>query len=176
VRVAFLANQPIARVEWVPADALQANDYNPNVQPPPEFRLLKISLLEDGWTQPIVVFDDGAGGKPIIVDGEHRWRVTREDLEVASLTGGLVPIVRIKKPRGALIMSTVRHNRARGEHRVKQMAAIVRELLESGHTPEDIGFLMQMEEEEITRLADRAGMPERGSRGTDDFSKGWIPG
>jgi hypothetical protein len=135
--------QPISMVEWVPFDSIEPNDYNPNVQPPPEHRLLKISILEDGWTQPVVVFDDGSGRKPTIVDGEHRWKVGR-DPEVAEKTDGLVPIVRIRKDRAHLMMSTVRHNRARGEHGVKNMAAIVRELLESGQHQDDICFLMQM--------------------------------
>jgi ParB-like chromosome segregation protein Spo0J len=170
------ADHPISRVEWVPADALAANDYNPNVQPPPEFRLLKISLLEDGWTQPIVVFDDGSGGKPIIVDGEHRWRVAREDADVAATTDGLVPIVRIVKSRAHLMMSTIRHNRARGEHTVKQMAEIVRELLTAGESTEDVCFLLQMEVEEVERLADSSGMPTRVARDKGEFSKGWVPG
>jgi ParB-like chromosome segregation protein Spo0J len=167
--------QPISRVEWVPVDSLAANDYNPNMQPPPEFRLLKISLLEDGWTQPIVVFDDGSGAKPIIVDGEHRWRVVREDADIRARTEGLVPIVRIVKERRHLMMSTIRHNRARGEHTVKQMAGIVRELLEAGEAVDDICFLMQMEVEEVERLADSAGMPTRVTRGLSDYSKGWEP-
>ena len=35
---------------------------------------------------------------------------------------------------------------------------------------------MQMEVEEVERLADSAGMPTRVARGTDAFSKGWVPG
>jgi len=168
--------QPISHIEWVRTDALQRNNYNPNTQAPPEARLLKISLLEDGWTQPVVVFDDGSGGKPVIVDGEHRWRVASTDAEVGAMTGGLVPIVRIRKDRAALMMSTIRHNRARGNHTVKAMADIVRELLEKGTPTEDIQFLMQMEAEEVDRLADRAGLPTRVARGGDTFSKGWVPG
>jgi ParB-like chromosome segregation protein Spo0J len=169
-------DQPISRVEWVPADTLAPNDYNPNIQPPPEYRLLKISLLEDGWTQPIVVFDDGSGAPPVIVDGEHRWRIVRTDADVAAKTDGLVPIVRIVKGREHRMMSTIRHNRARGEHTVKAMADIVRALLEAGETQDDICFLMQMEVEEVERLADSAGMPTRVTRGLDQFSKGWMPG
>ena len=169
--------QPINAVEWVTLDQLKPNDYNPNVQPAHELRLLKISLLEDGFTQPIVVFDDGSGGPWPIVDGEHRWRVTKEDAEVQAMTGGKVPIVRIKKDRAHLMMSTIRHNRARGEHTIDSMAVILHALLASGHTVEDVCFLLQMEPEEVDRLVDRAGTPERVVRGDGKtFSKGWIPG
>jgi ParB-like chromosome segregation protein Spo0J len=122
-----------------------------------------------------VVFDDGSGAKPIIIDGEHRWRVA-QDPDVTRELGGLVPIVRIVKARAHRMMSTIRHNRARGEHVVTRMADVVRELLESGHAEEDICFLLQMEVEEVRRLADRAGMPERVARGGQEFSKGWVPG
>jgi ParB-like chromosome segregation protein Spo0J len=166
--------QPLDALEWVPRDAIEPNDYNPNKQPPPEFRLLKVSLLEDGWTQPIVVFDDGSGAKPVIVDGEHRWR-TSADPEIAALTGGLVPIVRIRKSKTERMMSTIRHNRARGEHGVLPMSEIVNELLANGVSTEDLQFLLQMEEEEIDRLSDRSGMPNRVSTTSADFAKGWIP-
>jgi hypothetical protein len=56
--MASLNNQPVANVEWVPRDSITPNDYNPNHQAPPEHRLLQVSILEDGWTQLIVVFDD----------------------------------------------------------------------------------------------------------------------
>ena len=102
--------QPISRVEWLPLAALTPNDYNPNVQPPPEARLLAISLLEDGWTSPVVVFDDGSGVL-IIVDGQHRWRTARDNADVAAMTGGLVPLVRIAKSRG-IAMATIPHPRA----------------------------------------------------------------
>lgn len=167
--------QPVASVEWVHRDSVQANDYNPNKQPPPEFRLLRVSILEDGWTQPIVVFDDGQGGKPTIVDGEHRWRVSG-DPAIFKLTGGMIPIVRIKKDRSQRIMATIRHNRARGEHAVKSMAELVKELLEVGNDPGDICFLLGMEDEEVERLAESAGLPIVVSRTKTKFSAGWVPG
>lgn len=168
-------SQPLSNVEWVPRDTIEPNDYNPNKQPPPEHRLLRVSIMEDGWTQPIVVFDDGGDGKPVIVDGEHRWRVSA-DPEIAAITSGKVPVVRIKGTRQQRMMSTIRHNRARGEHHVLPMAEIVRALLENGISSEDVQFLLQMEDEEVERLAERAGMPTVISRDTPDFGKGWVPG
>jgi len=167
--------QPLDTVEWVDRGSIEPNDYNPNKQPPPEHRLLKVSILEDGWTQPIVVFDDGSGKKSVIVDGEHRWRVSAEP-EVAKLTGGKVPIVRIAGNREHRMMSTIRHNRARGEHHVLPMAEIVRTLLDGGIAQEDVQFLLQMEEEEVERLAERAGLPDVVTREGSDFNKGWVPG
>jgi ParB-like chromosome segregation protein Spo0J len=170
-----MKKQPLDLVEWVDRDSIEPNDYNPNKQPPPEHRLLKVSILEDGWTQPIVVFDDGSGKKPVIVDGEHRWRVSG-DKEIKKLTKGRVPIVRIAGSREQRMMSTIRHNRARGEHHVLPMAEIVRALLDAGIEKGDVQFLLQMEEEEVERLAEKAGLPEVVSRSHTEFNKGWVPG
>ena len=50
---------PVDSVKWVARGELRANGYNPNKVAPPELRLLRRSILEDGWTQPIVVRADG---------------------------------------------------------------------------------------------------------------------
>ncbi len=159
----------------MPRESIRPNEYNPNAQAPPEHKLLRISILTDGWTQPIVVHDDGTGEKPVIVDGEHRWRVSA-DPEVSAKTDGLIPIVRVKGTPSSLMMSTVRHNRARGEHGILPMSRIVRELIEAGNDVQDICFLMQMEPEEVLRLGERAGLPEITGRMREAFSSGWIPG
>lgn len=161
--------QPVSRVEWVKRDQLRANAYNPNHQAPPEFELLKVSLLADGWTQPIVARRDGE-----IVDGFHRWKLSA-DSEVAALTGGLVPVVYIEDVEpGHQMMSTIRHNRARGNHGALKMADIVRRLRDDqGMTPEAIQTLLGMEDEEFERLYDASGMPSRG--GAEGFGKGWVP-
>lgn len=157
-------------VSWVERGSLRPNDYNPNKQAPPEARLLKISILEDGWTQPIVAYLDGG-----IVDGEHRWQ-TAADPEVAAMTDGLVPVVYIDRPEADRVMSTIRHNRARGTHGVVPMCDIVRGLVELGRDKEQIMFLLQMESEEVDRLLEAAGMPEQIQRQHGSHNQGWMPG
>ena len=163
--------QPIDAVEWVPRDTLTSNGYNPNHVARPELKLLKISILADGWTQPIVAREDGE-----IVDGFHRWTISA-DPEIAKLTGGLVPVVRL---RPALDMadqmaSTIRHNRARGQHGVVPMADIVTSLKDDhGLSDDQVKEKLGMETEEVERLYDTSGMTVRGSE--EEFNKGWVPG
>jgi ParB-like chromosome segregation protein Spo0J len=159
-------------MEWVPRDRLRPNAYNPNHQAPPEYRLLKVSILEDGWTQPLVA--DRATGE--IVDGEHRWRISG-DPAVAALTGGLVPVVWIDRGPAGRMLATIRHNRARGEHGVLPMGKIVRDLLAAGMAVEDVCFRLQMEDEEVERLAERSGLPVVvGERQVKEFGPAWEPG
>ena len=49
-------SEPVECVKWVPSDLVFANDYNPNSVAPPEMELLHTSIQEDGYTQPIVVW------------------------------------------------------------------------------------------------------------------------
>jgi hypothetical protein len=148
----------VSAVEWVDPATLRANAWNPNKQAPPESRLLKLSLMEDGWTAPIVVGTDDE-----IIDGFYRWTLGLRDQDVRSLTGGLVPIVRVGITPEHRRLSTVRHNRARGTHHDLGMADIVAELLAMGLNADEIGRRLQMDHEEVDRLADSSQMTKRGS-------------
>lgn len=162
--------QPISAVVWRDRNELTANDYNPNKVAPAEMELLKISILENGWTQPIVI-NTNLG----IVDGFHRWTVAA-DPEIQSFSGGQVPTVML--PHTDLQtqkMATIRHNRARGTHGVLAMSDIVVSLVESGITGEEIMSRLKMEREEVTRLLFKAGIPKSEVFKDTDFSKAWKP-
>lgn len=166
--MAKINEQPIAQVQWVQRSTLKPNGYNPNRVAPPELRLLKISILEDGWTQPIVINPENE-----IVDGFHRWTVAG-DPEISKITGGLVPVV-VTKPRDAnqQMMATIRHNRARGTHAVLDMSSIVQKMIEDGLSQQEIMNRLQMEAEEVIRLALRAGIPKTAIIQNTEFSKAW---
>jgi len=165
-------SQPVSVVKWVDRSQVRANDYNPNIVAPPELKLLKVSILTDGWTQPIVVREDGDGYE--VVDGFHRWLLSA-DPHVGALTDGLVPVVVVaERPLEDRVMSTVRHNRARGSHHVLKMADLVAEMIDNGVARERVAELMQMDAEEVDRMYDHGDMLKRG--GTDEFQPGWVPG
>ena len=172
---ALLALHPVSGIQWLPRDRLKANDYNPNDVPPIEMDLLEQSILEDRFTQPIVVHAAGADGLHEIVDGFHRWTVADRPA-IRELTAGYVPVVILEKRREDRMLSTIRHNRARGQHGIKPMAMIVRFLQESGMDIDEFGKRLGMEPEEVDRLAfygTGGVMPDRASGG--EFNKAWIP-
>ncbi len=168
-RAIDLSKQPIAKVEWIAPSALRGNHYNPNKVFGPEMRLLKLSILAHGWTQPIVARRDGE-----IVDGFHRWTLISNDEDVRALTGGLCPVVYLNAITiEEQMIATIRHNRARGQHGILKMGEIVRELLDSGMDRSMVESLLQMEDEEVERLADLTPSPQHA--GQDHFGKGWVP-
>jgi ParB-like chromosome segregation protein Spo0J len=163
--------QPVAHVRWVPRELLDANDYNPNRVAPPELALLETSLIEDGWTQPLVVRPEGDRFE--IVDGFHRWTVSGRP-KVYDLTDGMVPVVELAPADGShQRMSTIRHNRARGTHHVVAMADIVAQLVDSGMGEDEIARRLSMENEEVRRLLARGNMLERGRAA--ELGQAWKP-
>jgi len=165
-----ITDQPVNAVQWRDRKTLWANDYNPNKVAPPEWSLLRTSLLEDGWTLPLIIREDGE-----IVDGFHRWTLSAEK-PIFALTDGLVPVVVLPEAasRAHQIASTIRYNRARGSHYVTSMADIVTELKDDlGVGDNEIMRSFGMEDEEVTRLYERGNMRKRGSK--NEFGNGWIP-
>ena len=47
-------DEPVDCVLWKKVDEILPKSYNPNKVAPPEYKLLKHSIVHDGYTQPIV--------------------------------------------------------------------------------------------------------------------------
>ena len=164
--------EPVDCVLWVPADTVQANDYNPNSVAPPEMKLLEHSISEDGYTQPIVAWKNDA--KFEVVDGFHRNRVGKESKKVRQRIHGYLPVTIINETRldlGDRMSSTIRHNRARGKHKVEAMSDIVVELKRRNWSDERICRDLGMEQDEVLRLCQITGLQELFT--DQEFSKSW---
>lgn len=164
--------EPIDCVLWVQADAVGANDYNPNSVAPPEMDLLRLSIRADGYTQPIVGFRDGE--RIEVVDGFHRNRVGKECPDVRKRIKGYLPVVVIKDSRAGKadrMASTIRHNRARGKHGVPEMSKIVVELKRRMWTDAKIAKELGMSEDEVLRLKQVTGLAA--AFADREFSKSW---
>jgi ParB-like chromosome segregation protein Spo0J len=156
---------PIMNVKLVDIDKIIANDYNPNKVATPEMKLLELSILEDGYTQPIVTYYDAEQDKYIIVDGFHRYTVGKK-LQLKEL-----PIVVIDKPIEDRIASTIRHNRARGTHQIDSMKNIIQFLIESNKKESWIKKHLGMDKEEVLRLKQLTGLIELFKN--HEFSRSW---
>ena len=165
-------NEPVDCVEWIPANDVSANDYNPNSVAPPEMRLLEHSIIEDGYTQPIVAWKNG--GVFEVVDGFHRNRVGKESDRVRKRVFDYLPLTIINESRldrSDRIAATIRHNRARGKHRVEAMSDIVIELKRRNWSDDKIGRELGMEPDEVLRLCQITGLAEAFK--DQEFSEAW---
>lgn len=168
-----MKREPVDFVRWVRADELHANDYNPNSVAPPEMRLLQMSIMSDGYTQPIVAWPDGEGSYEV-VDGFHRNRVGREVGAVKKRVMGRLPIAVINTDRTSKedrVAATIRHNRARGKHSVDAMSDIVVDLARRNWSNEKISNELGMDEDEVLRLKQVTGLAELFA--DREFSEAW---
>lgn len=164
--------EPVDFVKWVVCDSVVANGWNPNHIAVVEMELLELSIINDGYTQPIVTFPEN--GKIETVDGYHRGKVGKESKQIRERIHGYLPTVIIKKEqsdKNNRIASTIRHNRARGKHQIDAMSEIVLELKNRNWKNERIARELGMDEEEILRLCQITGLQDIFK--DDDFSKSW---
>lgn len=165
--------EPVDCVLWVKNDTVHANDYNPNSVAPPEMELLRLSISNDGYTQPIVSMDNQDGTREVI-DGFHRNRVGKECQDIQSRVHGYLPVVTIResqKDKNNRIASTIRHNRARGKHQVDSMSDIIVDLKKRNWSPKKIAKELGMEADEVLRLSQISGLVEMFS--DKEFSQAW---
>ena len=164
--------EPVDHVAWVEASSVYANDYNPNTVAPPEMELLAHSIMTDGYTQPIVTLPTDKGRE--VIDGFHRNRVGKENNSVRARVSGYLPVVGIKASQTGLndrIAATIRHNRARGKHRVEAMSDIVVELKRRNWSDQRIGKELGMDPDEVLRLTQITGLAELFC--DQEFSAAW---
>ena len=112
---------PVLNVKMVDIDKVVANDYNPNKVAPPEMELLKHSIEEDGYTQPIVTYYDKKNDQYIVIDGFHRYRCAKEYFHLKQ-----IPIVTIDKDLENRMASTIRHNQQISKHLGMELDEIIR--------------------------------------------------
>lgn len=170
------ASEPVDCVLWVPSDQLEANDYNPNTVAAPEMRLLQHSIREDGYTQPIVAWAREEAREYEVIDGFHRNRVGQECADIRKRVHGYLPITVVndtRHGRSDRMAATIRHNRARGKHRVDAMSDIVIELARRNWSDQRIAKELGMDPDEVLRLKQITGLAE--AFADQDFSQAWEP-
>lgn len=166
--------EPVDCVLWVKNETVHANDYNPNAVAPPEMELLRLSISSDGYTQPIVSMLEEDNETREVIDGFHRNRVGKECQEIQSRVHGYLPVVTINEDRTKIndrVASTIRHNRARGKHKIDAMSDIVIDLKKRNWSDAKISKNLGMDADEVLRLCQIGGLAELFS--DKEFSKSW---
>jgi hypothetical protein len=161
---------PIDRIEWRNAGELKANHWNPNKVFNPELQLLETSILTNGWIQPILITPAGT-----IIDGFHRWMLSRESKELNRKYGGLVPCAVMDIPEFDAKMLTVRINRAKGEHGALSMSELVQSLIDQdGIDPDEVARQIGAARSEVDLLYQNNVFKQR-NLADYRYSRAWYP-
>ena len=163
-------NEPISNIIWKATSELVANDYNPNVVFTPEMNLLKLSLMLNGWIQPILITQHN-----VIIDGFHRFTLSSRDKDIIAKYGGMVPCAVLTLTEAERILLTVRINRAKGSHIAIKMHELVTKVhLEHGMTIPEIAKQIGGTKAEVELL-----LKENVFKALDienkQYSKAWVP-
>ena len=116
---------------------------------------------------PIVTYYDDKIDKYVVVDGFHRYTIVKDYFK-----SDVIAVTILKKDEKNLMASTVRHNRARGVHKVDLQADMVVDLIKKGWTDEQVSKHLGMTPEEVLRLKQVTGVKEVFKN--RDFSRSWI--
>lgn len=108
----------ILEFEMWPIDKLRPNTWNPNEMEPKIYELTKLSMIEEGFSDPIDIDPTG-----LILDGEHRWLVAK-DLGLTE-----VPVFVKERYNDDAKITTIRKDRTHGEPDLVKLAEIVGDLV-----------------------------------------------
>ena len=165
-----MTQDPINNIQWMDTAELKANHYNPNVVMNQELRLLERSLMQTGWIQPILVNKNG-----IIIDGFHRWTLSKHSELVRARYNGKVPCAVLEVEDWMAMLLTIRINRAKGTHIAFKMGELVKELVTKHNIePQQIATEMGATMDEIELLM-KKDVFEKKKIDSWAYSKAWIP-
>lgn len=162
--------EPVENIEWVEAESLSANGWNPNIVFNQELRLLERSILKTGWVQPILISRAGT-----IIDGFHRWRLAQESKPLLERYAGKVPVCRLDVTDDVAMLLTVRMNRAKGTHVAVRMSSLVKRLVDDhGYSLEEIAAEIGGTIDEAKILYEDSIFKAR-NLATYRYSRAWVP-
>lgn len=163
-------NDPLDNIQWVDVTELEANDYNPNAVFSPELKLLERSILKTGWVQPVLISRDN-----IIIDGFHRWSLSKDSKRIREKYKGKVPCAVLDVDRGEAMVLTVRMNRAKGSHIAVRMSEMVKELIDShNYEIDDLVAELGATKKEIDLLYQDGVFKARNIKDYK-YAKAWVP-
>ena len=147
-------NMPCLEVKKIKISDVDPNEYNPNKVDKQNMFLLKLSILEDGLTMPIVVIQNKETLRYSIIDGFHRYTIMK------NLKQEFIGAVILEKDIKERMAATVRHNRARGVHQIELMSNMVVSLVQLGWNDINIAKHLGMDADEVLRLKQLSGISE----------------
>lgn len=153
-----------------PIDSIKPADWRANVVLKPDMDLLRMSLSDFGWLQPIVVRAEDSS----IIDGFHRWVLSQEDRFVKKF-GKNVPCVIVSCDAVDAMLMHVRMNRARGSIFAKPFSTLLKKIvLSNKYSDEELCKLLQMSADEMDLMLS-GGLLKQRNIPNHVYSRAWVP-
>ena len=154
----------------VPHDSLRLFNWRCNYALKPDMDLLKLSLRDFGWLQPLIVRAEDRK----IIDGAHRW-IAASDEKVAKKIGKDVPVVWVDCDEIDAMVMHIRMNRARGEIFARPFSKLLKKIvLSDKYAPEELEDILVMSVDEVDLMLS-GGLLKQRKIPEHTYSRAWVP-
>lgn len=159
------------KIQGVQAKVLQIPKWGATSILRPEKMLLRASMVDSGWLQPIIVrFSDNS-----IIDGYQRYLICIEDDKFIKKYGQIIPVIYHDVDEIEAMVMHVRLNRARGVTNSYALSRLVKRIVSSGKYKEkDLSNLFLMHVDEIDLLMS-SGLLKKKNWQKYEYSRAWVP-
>lgn len=158
------------KIEYVPSSGIMPADWRANYVLKPDMDLLRLSMTDFGWLQPIIV----RVADMTIIDGTHRWVIAGEANFIRK-HGQDVPVIFVDCDEIDAMLMHVRMNRARGEIFAKQFSRLLKKVvLSDKYSDEDLGILLVMSDDEVDLMLS-GGLLKQRKIPQHQYSRAWVP-
>jgi hypothetical protein len=158
-------------IVWVPGAELQEASWRANYVLKPDVELLKRSLSQHGWLQPLVV----QRSTNTIIDGNYRWEIASNIQPLMKAYSECVPVIYHEVDGIDAMVMHVQLNRARGTLVGKDLSYIVRSIIKSRkYSEKDVRTLLRMGVEEFDLMTD-GDLIKVKKYDQHQYSAAWIP-
>lgn len=176
-------SSPVYDVKKIKVEQIKANAFNPNRMDINTMKTLHQSILELGFTLPIVVTEnedkDDKEHPYVLIDGFHRLTALRIFKDLYMREGGTIPCTIVKKnndkdqeaQKSDRQIWCINHNAIKGTHDVDLMSDIVADLVSSGLSDEEIRKRLGFDKETLLRMKQITGLAALFEN--KEFSKSW---
>lgn len=159
------------QIHLVPNNSIKPSDWSANYVLKPERNLLRLSMLESGWLQPLVVRRETM----TIIDGFHRWQLAQTEDKFIKKHGDLVPVVFKDVDEIEAMVLHIRLNRSRGDLSAFLVSKIIKRIIDSGkYEEEDLSNIFLMNDDEIDLMLSH-GLLKRKNLAKYEYSRAWVP-
>lgn len=137
----------------------------------PDMTLLKTSMIESGWLQPLVV----RLADQTIIDGTSRWHIACSEERFVKRHGSSVPVIYHDVDEVDAMVLHVRLNRAKGFVHPVLLSKVVKRILNSNKYGDmELATILSMSDDEIELLA-TGDLLKRKDLEKYEYSRAWIP-
>lgn len=158
------------KIDYTPFNSIKPAEWRTNYVLKPDMELLRLSMNESGWLQPILV----RAADMSIIDGTHRWVIAGEK-HFQRRHGSEIPVMFFDVDEIDAMVMHVRMNRARGEIFAKPFSKLLKKIvLSDKYSAEELEDVLIMSPDEVDLML-AGGLLKQRKIPNHEYSRAWVP-